>query len=101
MSRARRVRIWSKLWTIKDVENVAVAGNEPRYLRRGLDGLCDHDDRTILIDRNLRPRERVVILAHEILHAACPKLTEQQVVAASTAIGSVLWREGWRIGEDS
>lgn len=100
MSRARRVRIWSKLWTIRDVENVAEAGNEPRYMRRGLDGLCSHDDQTILIDGALRPRARMVILAHEIIHAACPKLTEQQVIAASTAIGSVLWREGWRIGEE-
>jgi len=100
-NRARRVRIWSKMWSIKDVPDVAAAAREPRYARRGLDGICIYDDRSILIDQGLRPKGRLVVLAHEILHAACPKLSEQQVVEASTAIGSVLWREGWRVGEES
>jgi hypothetical protein len=59
-------------------------------------GLCEPTPRLITIDPRLRPRHRLEIVIHELLHALDNDLTEDVVVAQSQTIAEALWKDGWR-----
>jgi hypothetical protein len=62
-------------------------------------GDCDHPPGphpTIRVRRTLPQQRLTEIVAHEVLHAACPALSEESVTMAAAAIGRALFSLGWR-----
>jgi hypothetical protein len=56
-----------------------------------IQGLWEADERVITIDRELGGRGFVETLLHEILHAECPRLTEDQVQRTAESQARALW----------
>lgn len=76
-----------------------------RLLFDRLHGICVYpdadapnqpDERTIIIDPDLKGQARLETLIHESLHAENHDLTEEQVTAAGRNIARLLWRLGYR-----
>ncbi len=70
-----------------------------REMPRDALGDCDHPPGphpTIRVRRNLTQQRLLEVLAHEVLHAAVPALSEESVTDAAAAIGRVLFSLGVR-----
>lgn len=70
-----------------------------REMPRDALGDCDHPPGphpTIRVRRSLSQQRMAEVVAHEVLHAACPALSEEAVTDAAAAIGRALFSLGWR-----
>jgi hypothetical protein len=70
-----------------------------REMPRDALGDCDHPPGphpTIRVRRNLSQQRLTEIVAHEVLHASVPALSEESVTTAAAAIGRALFALGWR-----
>lgn len=70
-----------------------------REMPRDALGDCDHPPGphcTIRVRRNLTQQRLAEVIAHEVLHAAVPALSEESVTAAAASIGRALFSLGWR-----
>ena len=59
-------------------------------------GLCDSENRIITLSPKLKPKMRLLVLIHELLHAARPDFTETDVGYLDQIIQEGLWADGWR-----
>lgn len=82
-----QVKIRGELWTIK------------RENRPGLWGECDWDKCLITLKKNLRLRNRLETLVHELVHALFPDAPESEVEEAGDVIHKVLLADGWGRGK--
>lgn len=70
-----------------------------REMPRDALGDCDHPPGphpTIRVRRNLTQQRLAEVIAHEVLHASLPSLSEEAVCDAAAAIGRALFSLGWR-----
>ena len=60
-------------------------------------GLCWDDQKSVLIevDSRLTPRNTFGTVIHELLHAAYPDMTEEEVLKGEAIIASNLYRYGY------
>lgn len=76
-----------------------------RRLRGQASGWCYSDDkaseRKLLIDTQLRDREELRVLLHELQHAFNPEASEEWVDQVSTELSDILWRIGYRRKKES
>jgi hypothetical protein len=82
-----QVKIRGELWTIR------------RENRPGLWGECDWDKCLITLKKNLRLRNRLETLVHELVHALFPDAPEAEVEEAGDVIHKVLLADGWGRGK--
>lgn len=54
-------------------------------------------DGHIYIDPRQNPSEMLDTLIHEMLHVACPYMSEKNVARASEIISTAVWKKGYRI----
>ena len=73
--------IGGETWTIEEAE---------------LCGMCDREEHLIPIASNLTPKWRLETLIHELLHAAVPGLSEDEVEHLDRILQEGLWADGWR-----
>ena len=69
------------IWTVKEEEIL---------------GLCEHATHTISLRTSLKPKMRLLVLVHELLHAARPDFTETDVGYLDQILQEGLWADGWR-----
>lgn len=69
-------------------------------LRPPLLARCFHDERIIKIPVDGDTRDELDWIVHESLHACCPYLEESAVDGAATSVAGLLWRLGWRKGNE-
>lgn len=69
-----------------------------RYERpdTGDNGQCDHSERTIYIAPDLYDRDAIAALVDELTHAFFPALDNDYVDDFSEAVGTVLFKAGFR-----
>jgi hypothetical protein len=67
-----------------------------RHQAHGMVHNFDRDNPLIEIDERLKGHERLVILCHEALHCAFPKMPEENIIAHSKLIASVIWSGNYR-----
>lgn len=73
-----------------------VNGKTWNIYRTVLRGLCTPSERAIDIDPRLRPRRRLEVLIHEILHALYQEADEALVTRSAKTLAKALWRDHWR-----
>jgi len=59
-------------------------------------GLCDSENRVITLNPKLKPKMRLLVLIHEMLHAARPDFTEADTGYLDQILQEGLWADGWR-----
>ncbi len=69
---------------------------ERKLGREGNDAQIDLDTGVIEIDPRLPPKQWLLRLVHEAVHAAFPDASETEVLKAERVIGGILWRAGVR-----
>jgi CMP-N-acetylneuraminic acid synthetase len=80
-------------WEICEDKNIKSAEGEP------LCGYCDHDERRIVIDKNLESLERIQTIIHEVLHAVSEDVSEAFVENAEWSIVAALHAAGHPLGD--
>jgi len=91
MHNETRLTINGRKWRIRLVP--------AREMPRGWMGDCDHPPGptpTIRVKRSLPSQRMAEVIAHEVLHAALPQLSEEAVTDAAAAIGRAIYSLGWR-----
>ena len=76
-----------------------IAGRLWRIVFRSLSsawGYCEHDSRTILIEKNADAQTVLDAICHEVAHASFPYLTEDTIGSFGTDLARLLWKMGWR-----
>jgi hypothetical protein len=82
-----RVKILNRMWRLRFAPNMANRGD------------CDPPGRRhkeIRISSALRGEERLEVVIHEMVHAACWHIDEQFVEEFARDAARVLWRLGYR-----
>lgn len=77
-----------------------IGGRLWRILFRSLGGVwgfCDHDTRTISIEKNSSNKMMLDAICHEVAHASFPYLTEDAISEFGSDLAQLLWKQGWRI----
>ena len=74
------IKIGTDWWMVREVDLDSV---EP-----GKFGDCDQENKVIRINSSLSKKEKKATLAHEIIHACCPDLTEDAVYRLEMALKS-------------
>ena len=83
-------------------DNIRHRGYRVRYQklgRRKAVGLCDWDNKEILIDERQTARNKLDTIVHEHLHRMHPDWSEKQVAKEATDLASALWKMGYRMVE--
>ena len=73
-----------------------IDGEDWTVIEEEILGLCEHATHTILLRTNLKSKMRMLVLIHELLHAARPDFTETDVGYLDQIIQEGLWADGWR-----
>ena len=60
------------------------------------DGLYWPDTKSIEIDPNLKPKRKMEVMIHELLHHRHPDWTEEKVNAEGLYICEFLWKHNYR-----
>lgn len=56
----------------------------------------DTDNPLIELSPDLKGKDRLIILLHELLHCAYPSQTEERIIANSKLIAGCLWSDNYR-----
>lgn len=86
-----RIKVRNRFWTFRRVKS------------RGADGECDPPTslkREIRVNPDLTGVDELDVILHELLHASQWDLAEEAVAEIATDISRVLWRLGYRKGQD-
>ena len=69
-----------------------------RHKAHGMVHNFDSDNPLIELDPslNLKPKDRMTILLHELLHCAFPTMTERRIIANSKLIAGAMWADNYR-----
>ena len=59
-------------------------------------GMCDWDNKEILIDERQTGRNKFETIIHEHLHRMRPDWSEKQVTSDARDLGEALWKMGYR-----
>tara|TARA_R110000824_G_scaffold175730_2_gene354473 strand:+ start:3096 stop:3407 length:312 start_codon:yes stop_codon:yes gene_type:complete len=96
-----RVFVGKTPWRIFIVDDIPGA-LESMYGRpvAGLDkktvGYTDIVNKTILLKRKKSAEQVASTYFHELLHAACPEMSEKRVYHIERTLFKILWKGGWR-----
>ena len=75
---------------------LTIRGEPWRIFEGEILGMCNYEDHEIIVRTKMRPKWRLATLVHELIHAANPDLTEEEVTALDTVLLDGLWADGWR-----
>jgi hypothetical protein len=67
-----------------------------RHNAHGIVHEFDSDNPLIELDTNLKGKDRLIILTHELLHCCFPAMQEKRVIAYAKLIGGAIWAENYR-----
>ena len=56
----------------------------------------DSDNPLIELSPDLKGKDRLIILVHEVLHCAFPSMSEKRIIANSKLIAGCLWTDNYR-----
>jgi hypothetical protein len=59
-------------------------------------GYCEHETRTITIEKNANEKMTLDAVCHEVAHARFPYLTEEEIEGFGSDLANVLWELFWR-----
>jgi hypothetical protein len=86
MKKPEKIKVFER-----DLSDVIINGCEVWGYHQDMGPLTE-----IHLDITLKNRQHLIILIHELLHEAFPKLKEGRVKKISTIMGDILWRKGYR-----
>lgn len=67
-----------------------------RHNAHGMVHGFDTDNPLIELSPDLKGKDRLVILLHELLHCAYPTQTEERIIANSKLIAGAMWADNYR-----
>ena len=70
--------------------------SERKLGREGAYGLFWSKSKRIEIDPRLSARKYLYVLLHELLHQACPEMTEDGVIRVAKILAKGAWQQGYR-----
>lgn len=94
------VRVGKTNWSVRVVGNledalkVAYGTHTPH--EPNLVGYTDTAHRMIFIEDRRNAQELASTYFHELLHAACPELSERRAYHLERVLFRLLWKDGWR-----
>ena len=67
-----------------------------RHNAHGMVHDFDTDNPLIELSPDLKGKDRMTILLHELLHCAYPNQTEERIIANSKLIAGAMWADNYR-----
>jgi len=96
-----RVKVGKSYWNVyvvKDIQDALDAASGCKVTPLGSDvvGYTDTQNKTIFLERKNSAQQLASTYFHELLHAACPEMSEKRVYHLERSLFKLLWRDGWR-----
>lgn len=65
--------------------------------RRGICGICQYEEKTVMICTSMAGLDRLDTELHEALHACQGFASEEHVTEVATTLATILWQIGYRL----
>ena len=87
-----------RVYVVKDIQDAldAASGCTVRRISKDVVGYTDVQHKVIFLQKKRSAEQLASTYFHELLHAACPDLSEKRVYHIERCLFRLLWRDGWR-----